>query len=97
MNFSSLDDLKNFKLNLSDEVVTRKNSDGSIILMKMDDGDIFYKMEGVSSEVYKRLEAGKSLFDVSNEILAEYEVDEKTLVTDLSKLIGDLSKVGLIN
>lgn len=97
MDFSSLNDLKEFKLNLSDEVVTRKNSDGSIILMKMDDGDIFYKMEGVSSEVYKRLEAGKSLFDISNEILAEYEVDEKTLMNDLSKLIGDLSKVGLIN
>lgn len=97
MEFSNLNDLKEFKLNLSDEVVTRKNSDGSIILMKMDDGDIFYKMEGVSSEVYKRLEAGKSLFDISTEILAEYEVDEKTLMNDLSKLIGDLSKVGLIN
>lgn len=97
MEFSSLNDLKDFKLNLSEEVVTRKNSDGSIILMKMDDGDIFYKMEGVSSEVYKRLESGKSLFDISNEILSEYEVDEKTLINDLSKLIGDLSKVGLIN
>lgn len=97
MEFANLNDLKEFQLNLSEEVVTRKNSDGSIILMKMDDGDIFYKMEGVSSEIYKRLEAGKSLFDVSNEILDEYDVSEETLVADLSKLMNDLTKVGLIS
>jgi len=96
MEFTNLNDLKDFTLNLSEEVVTRKNSDGSIILMKMDDGDIFYKMEGVSSEIYKRLESGKSLFDISNEILTEYDVTEEVLVADLSKLVNDLNKVGLV-
>lgn len=86
----------NQSFRISDDIVSRKNSDGTVIIMKMEDGDIFYKMNGIAASVYKEMETGKSLVDVCNNILKEYNVSEEVLVNDVQNLLSELSKAGIL-
>jgi hypothetical protein len=83
----SLDD-KIFTIN--EEVVSRNNQDGTVVLMKMDDSEIFYKIEGVAAEVWKEINSGKKLLDIKTQILSDFDVDKDILENDISTFVNDL-------
>jgi hypothetical protein len=83
----SLDD-KIFTIN--EEVVSRNNQDGTVVLMKMDDSEIFYKIEGVAAEVWKEINSGKKLLDIKTQILCDFDVDKDILENDISTFVNDL-------
>lgn len=88
---------KDISFKISDDIVSRKNSDGTVIVMKMEDGDIFYKMNGISASVFKEMENGKQIVEICENIMNEFNVAEDKLVKDVQDLMGDLRKAGIID
>jgi hypothetical protein len=81
---------------ISDEIITRVNDDKSVILMKMDDSDVFYKIKGVASLVWEKLYIEKTSFDQCiADLCEEFDVSQEQLVQDIQKLFTDLKAKGL--
>lgn len=79
-----------------DEIVSRNNKDGTVIVMKLDDSNVFFKIDGLAARVWKEIASKNSLADLKAEILKEYNTDEETLNRDISLLLADLQKNNLI-
>jgi hypothetical protein len=62
-------------IEVREEVVFRSNKDGSIVVMKMNDDDMFYKINGVAAEMWQKFSEKKSnLGDVANELSKNYSI-----------------------
>lgn len=75
---------------LSDEIVTRNNKDGTVVLMRMDDSEVFYKINGVAAQVWKEIEAGKTPEAIIPELVEEYDCTEEQLKGDTEKFLVNL-------
>lgn len=96
MNSELLNKLNSKVIRLSDDIVTRQNSDGTVIIMKMEESDEFFKINGIAAHVFKELEAGKNLNDICQNILNEYNVNEEVVVKDIEILLEQLSKANIL-
>jgi hypothetical protein len=78
------------------DIVSRKNQDGTVIIMKMDESNIFYKINGIASEVWDGLSNQLPLATIKNSILENYNVNDSKLDQDIQALISNLLKKKLI-
>lgn len=74
----------------SDDTVARKNQDGTVVVMKMDDSNIFYKIDGVASEVWKLMIDGLTPEQIKTKILAEFDCTEDQVNEDVTKFMQEL-------
>jgi hypothetical protein len=88
--------LQELKVEIDKDLVSRKNDDGSTILMKMDDSETFYKIEGVAAEVWNKLSDGMELQNVVEEIVEKYDTDPSTVEADINTLLNDLQNFKLL-
>ncbi|MBT7608731.1 MAG: PqqD family protein [Bacteriovoracaceae bacterium] len=80
-----------------DDIVTRKNDNGSIILMKMNDSDNFFKIDGIASMIWREsVDNGRQLGEIFKLVIDGYEVEASTLEKDIDKLLQDLRSHKLI-
>lgn len=80
-----------------ENIVTRKNDNGSVILMKMDDSDNFYKIEGVASFIWREaVDNCRSIGEIFDQIIKTHDVEPAQLDKDIKKLIDDLQSNQLI-
>lgn len=89
--------LQELKIEIDKDIVSRKNDDGTTILMKMDDSETFYKIDGVAAEVWNKLSDGMALASVVNEIVEKYDTETSVVEADIQNLVIDLEKFQLIN
>lgn len=80
----------NKKYTKNDEIIARKNPNGSVVLMKMDDSEIFYKIEGVAAELWKGLEEGQTPNEVMEVLLEEFDCTREQLEADATSFIEEL-------
>jgi hypothetical protein len=78
-------------------VVARKNQDSSVILMKMDDSSIFYRIDGIASEVWNALADKKSSNEVISEMEGQYPQFSLQLNEDVPKFLTDLLEKKLVD
>ena len=67
----------NNKLKVNEQLVCRKNQDGTVILMRMDESSNFYKITGVATEVWEKLQNKVSLENIYTELSEKYSVSKK--------------------
>lgn len=79
-----------------DDVVVRSNQDGTMIMMKMDDSNVFYKIEGVAAEVLRGVQDGKKPCDIIATIVDEYEVSSDEASRDVEKFINEMVAKNLL-
>lgn len=79
-----------------DDIVSRTNQDGSVVLMKMDDSEVFYKIDGVAAEMWNKIGEDKPLGKILDELLEEYDVSEDQLYQDTEKYLTELTKLEMI-
>lgn len=77
-------------------IVSRTNQDGTVIIMKMDEGNTFFKINGVAAVVWKELALKKDINDIYHSALAEYNVTENQLKSDIQNLLDSLLAKSLI-
>jgi len=86
----------NSQYKMSDDVVVRKNQDGTMIMMKMDDSNVFFKVQGVSVNVLKGIQDNKGPQDIIREIVDEYDVTADKVQSDVETFLSELVSKDLL-
>ncbi len=88
--------LKNqYKFNT--DVVSRKNQDGTFILMKMDDSDKFYKIDGLAANLVDKIQEGQTTVEQAvNEVHKETSAPMDRLRDDSANFVSKLIDSGFI-
>lgn len=81
----------------SSDIVVRKNQDGTVIIMRMDDSEVFYKIDGVAAEIWSSIVEKKNLNTIIDEIKEKNNVSEDVLCKDMDKFLKDLLKYEMIS
>ena len=90
------DNILNKQVKITPDLVARNNDDGTIVVMRMDESNLFFKIDGVAAEVWKGLNANKGLQEIFNDIKGSYDVSDDQLKGDIEKFISDLKGRDLI-
>jgi hypothetical protein len=80
----------------ADSVISRRNQNGTVILMRLDKASSFYKIDGIAAEVWACLEAPKALEPVIDYFAKRYPAKAKSLHKDIDVLVKKLVKLDLL-
>lgn len=81
---------------ISNDIVIRENKDGTVIAMKMDDSDNFYKIDGVAAEIFKDLRKNIDLKTSVENVSKKYNVSIPTVHNDVTVFLKKLMSIGFI-
>lgn len=79
-----------------EDVVSRDNQDGTVIVMKMDEGNTFFKLTNISAEIWRELTQKKGLNQIFSGVLENYDVSEEMLRQDVEHLMKGLVERRLV-
>jgi hypothetical protein len=85
------------EINFQEDIVSRKNENGSVILMKMDDSDIFFKISGIAAEVYMEIEKGNKLATIYKDLCTRFPNKEDQITEDIDSFIKKLDSLNLLS
>ena len=88
--------MSEFEYELATDIISRNNQDGTVVIMKMDDSNTFFKIDGVSAEVWTGISNKNSMETIINDILNRYEVSKEILNKDIESAINTLLHKNLI-
>jgi len=77
-------------------IVARKNQDHSVVVMKMDESSIFFKIDGVAAEAWNLLSEKKSCRQIISELAGTHAQFSKQIEVDIPKFVQDLLDKKLI-
>ena len=89
------------KINLSSKVQASKDQvssdlSGEIAVLQLEEG-MYYGITGAGTFVWKQIQSGaRSVRDLKEEILRNFEVDEARCERDLLKILNQFSDAGLL-
>jgi hypothetical protein len=81
-------------LTVPEHVLARKAGDETVLLNL--ENEHYYGLEGVGTRLWELVEAGTTLGEAVTALLADYEVERDALTADLTALVVDLQKNGLV-
>lgn len=79
---------------LAEKLVWRKTEDGVVIVDPK--GGNVQVLNGVGSDIWTLLSDGKSLDEIGEFVVAEYEVEKEQATTDVNAFVDDLIERGLL-
>lgn len=88
--------VENSKFSFSENIVQRRNPDGSIVVMSISDEDLFYKITGVAADIFTRLDGTTSIGEILQEVHKDYEVTLEKLYEDTENFLNALIKLNII-
>ncbi|MCB0368522.1 MAG: PqqD family protein [Bdellovibrionales bacterium] len=89
-------ELVNSNYKVSSDIVFRTNSDGSIIVMKMDDSSNFYKIYGLASKLWTYISENKAISEFYKTYSEKYPENIKQLESDIATFVNELIQKKLI-
>jgi hypothetical protein len=84
------------KVTVQPDLVARNNDDGTIVVMRMDESNVFFKIDGVAALIWKGLNGQKPLKDIFVDLKTTFDVEESVLLNDLETFLTDLKSKDLI-
>jgi hypothetical protein len=81
---------------IQESVVSRTNQDGTVVIMKMDEGNTFFKINGVAAEVWVDLSKSKNINQIIRDIVGSYNETSEKIEEDVKNLIEQLLAKDLI-
>ncbi len=81
---------------LQDDIVSRTNPNGTIVLMRMDDSEVFYKINGIAAQIWSGIEEGKIVSELIQEITQEYECTQDQIESDTKSFIEELLEKNIL-
>jgi hypothetical protein len=79
-----------------ESVVSRANQDGTVVIMKMDEGNVFFKINGVAAEVWRELSIQKNITEITQNIILSYNESEEKIISDVKFFLETLMTKELI-
>lgn len=81
---------------VQENIVSRSNQDGTVVIMKMDDGNTFFKINGVAAMVWKELSKSRKINEITKEIIENYNAPESVILSDINNFLQTLLQKELI-
>ena len=81
---------------VSRDIVSRKNQDGTVVLMRMDDSELFYKIDGIAAEVFALIDGKKNVLSIANEMMSKHPGNEERLPKDIDGFLKKLIDMKMI-
>jgi hypothetical protein len=69
--------------------------DSEVVVLNLKEG-AYYGLNDVAASAFAELAAGRTPVEVVHVLLESYEIDERTLTSDIAKLVGDFLRQGLL-
>lgn len=77
-------------------IVFRRNKDGSVLLTQLNNDNKFYKINGVAADLWVSLDGSKNLGSIMQELLDSYDVDASLLYKDAETCLKELIKLEFV-
>lgn len=87
---------ENIEIKFHEEIVSRKNENGSVILMKMDNSDVFFKIDGIAADIYKNLEKGQTISEIYSNLTEKFPGKEEQITKDINSLVQKMRDFNLL-
>ena len=85
------------QFSFTSDIVSRKNQDGTLLIMRMDDSDIFYKVDGLAAQTTNLLHEGNSPKESIQKLSTNFpNIPLEQIKTDVSKLVSELAMKGIL-
>ncbi|MGE0876531.1 MAG: PqqD family protein [Burkholderiales bacterium] len=82
------------KVRIPPEVIARQVGDETVMLDLA--RGAYFGLDPVGARIWQLLEAGRSLLEICDTIVDEYEVSREAFEQDLLRLVDSLAKSGLL-
>ncbi len=92
MNNISYNLIKDFVLH---QKYSKKREDGEFLLVSSPRLEMLFLNE-VANDFYSKIDGSKSLQEIINLLLEEYEIDKETLINDIVNLVRDFQWKGIL-
>ncbi len=83
-------------LRRAEEVVSRKNPDGSVSIMHFENEKFFFSVTGVAAEFWGMLDGKRPLADIQARLAKKHRVSEKKIAEPVLKLVRSLVNAKLV-
>ena len=83
-----------YKMVIPQQVLARQVGDETVML-DLDNGT-YYGLDQVGTRIWQLLAEGKTLAQVCDTMIEEYEVSREEIERDVTRLVADLSDKGLL-
>jgi hypothetical protein len=81
-------------ITLSPDVISQEVS-GETVLLDLE-SENYFGLDEVGTRIWQLIESAGDLETIFNTLLEEYDVEEEELLSDLSDLVGEIEKLGLV-
>ena len=75
-------------------VITRELS-GETVLLNLESG-VYYGLDAVGTRVWQLLQQGRTIAEVCEVMVEEYDVERDVVNDDVSRLVGELRERGIV-
>lgn len=82
---------------IAKDIVSRKNQDGTVVLMRMDDSELFYKIDGIAAEIFSLIDGKKNFRDIAENAFKKYAGNEDRLQKDIDSFFTKLIDMKMIS
>lgn len=84
-------------LKAKDDVISRINDNNTVIIMKADDSDVFFKIHGLAANVWKDvIDGDQELSAFVDNAAVEFNVDKSKIESDIADFFKTLEEKGLV-
>lgn len=95
MNKQNLDLSKNYATNKN--LISRRNQDETVIIMKTDNANVFYKIDGLCAQIWHLFQTPANAQEILNAILTKFNDQSKDKIeSDFFAFIGQLINFNII-
>jgi hypothetical protein len=70
--------------------------DGEAVILGLADG-VYYGLDAVGAWIWQRMEQPRTVAELRDAVVAEWEVDARTAEADLLSLLAELAERGLVD
>ena len=77
-------------IEIEEGIISSNNNDGTVIIMKADDSDLFYKINGVAAQVWSAIEKGEPTISTIKKISEDFDIESKQIEKDVNEFIENL-------
>ena len=86
----------NTKLNKADDVLVRKNPDQTLSILKIEDEENFYTLDGIAAELYSMIDGTRTLDQIKKQLMEKHSPPKAKFTKDVDQLVKQLKKAQLI-
>ena len=79
------------------DILARKNSDGSVAILRLDNDQHFFLIDGLAAEIWNGINGKTPLRAITKKIAGEHNPPVAKFESDTRKLIKSLQKAHLID